>query len=69
MQPPTEKPVTLLQYLIEKSTSVGETVLDMFMGSGSTGVAAKAAARQFIGIELEQVFFDIAAQRLGVHSL
>lgn len=69
MQHPTEKPVELLKYLIEKTTSVGETVLDMFMGSGTTGVAAHESGRTFIGIELEKVWFDVAAKRLGVAAL
>ncbi len=69
MQHPTEKPVELLQYLIEKVTQPGETVLDMFMGSGTTGVAASECGRAFIGIELEKVWFDVAAKRLGVTAL
>jgi DNA modification methylase len=64
MQHPTEKPVALLKYLIEKSTEGGEMVLDPFMGSGSTGVAAKETGRGFIGMEMEPAWFKVAKQRL-----
>jgi site-specific DNA-methyltransferase (adenine-specific) len=63
---PTEKPVSLLEYLILKSTNEGETVLDMFAGVGSTCVAAKNLGRNYIGIELEKVWCDIARERLAV---
>jgi site-specific DNA-methyltransferase (adenine-specific) len=65
MQHPTEKPVALLKYLIEKSTLPGEVVLDPFMGSGSTGEAAVASDRRFIGIEMEPIWFRVAKKRLG----
>jgi site-specific DNA-methyltransferase (adenine-specific) len=61
---PTEKPVSLCQLYIENSTSAGETVLDPFMGSGTTGVAAVRSGRKFIGIELTQQWFDVACSRL-----
>src|SRR6266568_1648722 len=64
MQHPTEKPVKLLEYFIQKSTLEGEVVLDMFMGSGSTCVAAKRTNRRYIGIELEQEWFAVATKRL-----
>jgi len=66
MKHPTEKPVELLKYLIEKTTAPGkdEVVLDMFMGSGSTCVAARDTGRVYIGIELEGVWFEVARQRL-----
>ncbi len=66
MRHPTEKPVKLLKYLISKSTLEGETVLDMFMGSGSTCVAAMQTGRKYIGIEVQKEWFDIAQSRLGV---
>lgn len=66
MQHPTEKPVQLLEYLISKSTVEGEVVLDMFMGIGSTCVAAKNTGREYIGIELEPVWFEVAKTRLNV---
>ncbi|MDQ2906225.1 MAG: site-specific DNA-methyltransferase [Chloroflexota bacterium] len=64
MRHPTEKPVALLKYLIEKVTQPGETVLDMFAGVGSTGVAAQQAGRRPILIELERVWCDVAMSRL-----
>jgi site-specific DNA-methyltransferase (adenine-specific) len=65
MRHPTEKPIKLLEYLISKSTFEGEVVLDMFMGSGSTCVAAKQTHRHYIGIELEKEWFDVALSRVG----
>lgn len=61
---PTQKPVDLLEYLIRTYTNEGETVLDATMGSGSTGVAAVKAKRDFIGFELSEKFFDIAKARI-----
>lgn len=61
---PTQKPVELLKYLIEKSSNENDTVLDPFMGSGSTGVAAKELNRNFIGIELDENYFNIAKERI-----
>jgi DNA modification methylase len=62
---PTEKPVLLLRQLIESSSCIGETVLDPFMGCGSTAVACIAEARRFIGIEIEEKYCEIAAKRLA----
>lgn len=61
---PTQKPVKLLEYLINTYTMPGAVVLDNCMGSGSTGVAAKNTGRRFIGIELEDKYFNIAKQRI-----
>lgn len=61
---PTQKPVALLEYLIKTYTNEGDTVLDNCMGSGSTGVACKNTNRNFIGIELDWKYFDIARERL-----
>lgn len=61
---PTQKPVALLEYLIKTYTQESETVLDFTMGSGSTGVACKNTNRNFIGIELDEHYFDIAKQRI-----
>ena len=61
---PTQKPVDLLKYLIRTYTDEGMTVLDNCMGSGSTGVAAKQLKRSFIGIELNEKYFEIAKQRI-----
>lgn len=63
---PTQKPVALMEYLIKTYTNVGETVLDFTMGSGTTGVACKNLNRNFIGIELESGYYEIAKQRIGV---
>ena len=62
---PTQKPVALLEYLIKTYTNEGETVLDNCMGSGSTGVAAVNTNRKFIGIELDNKYFEIAKQRIN----
>lgn len=61
---PTQKPVDLLKYLIRTYTDEGMTVLDNCMGSGSTGVAAKKLNRNFIGMELDKEYFEIAKQRI-----
>lgn len=61
---PTQKPVELLQYLIKTYTNDGMTVLDNTMGSGSTGVASKKLNRNFIGIEKDKKYFEIAKQRI-----
>lgn len=62
---PTQKPVELLEYLIKTYTNEGETVLDNCMGSGSTGVARVNTGRNFIGIELNQKYFNIARERIN----
>ena len=61
---PTQKPVELLEYLIKSFTNEGDTVLDNCMGSGSTGVACKNLNRNFIGIEKELTYFEIAKERI-----
>ena len=61
---PTQKPVALMEYLIKTYTNDGETVLDFTMGSGTTGVAAKNLGRSFIGIELDEKYFNIAKERI-----
>ncbi len=61
---PTQKPVALMEYLIKTYTNEGETVLDFTMGSGTTGVACKNLNRNFIGIELDREYFEIAKQRV-----
>ena len=62
---PTQKPVDLLEYLIRTYTNEYETVLDNCMGSGSTGVACVNTNRNFIGIELDETYFNIAKERIG----
>jgi site-specific DNA-methyltransferase (adenine-specific) len=66
---PTQKPVALIEYLIETYTLPGDTVLDMTMGSGTTGVAAANCGRRFIGIESDPVYFDIAVKRINEATL
>lgn len=61
---PTQKPVDLLEYLIKTYTNEGETVLDNTMGSGSTGVACVNINRKFIGIELDENYFNISCDRI-----
>ena len=61
---PTQKPIALMEYLIKTYTNEGETVLDFTMGSGTTGVACKNLGREFIGIELDETYFNIAKQRI-----
>lgn len=61
---PTQKPVALLEYLVNTYTNEGETVLDNCIGSGSTGVACMNTNRKFIGIERDKDYFDIAKNRI-----
>ena len=61
---PTQKPVDLMAYLIRTYTNPGETVLDFTMGSGSTGVACIETGRNFIGIERDSTYFEVARKRL-----
>jgi DNA modification methylase len=61
---PTQKPVTLMEYLVKTYTNEGETVLDFTMGSGTTGVACVNTGRGFIGIELDENYFEIAKSRI-----
>ena len=61
---PTQKPVALLDYLVRTYTNEGETVLDFTCGSGTTGVACLNTGRRFIGVELDEHYFDVAARRL-----
>ncbi len=63
-QHPTQKPIELMQKIIEKSSNVGDTILDPFMGSGSTGIACVNTGRNFIGIELDDKYFEIASNRI-----
>ena len=61
---PTVKPLALMQYLIKLVTQSGDTILDPFMGSGTTGVACVNLNRNFIGIELDEKYFEIAQKRI-----
>lgn len=60
----TEKPVELMEILVENSSKPGDVVMDPFMGVGSTGIACKHANRDFIGIELDQKYFELAKSRI-----
>ncbi len=62
---PTQKPIDLLKFFISTYTNEGSIILDMFMGSGSTCVAAKKLLRDYIGIEQEEKYFNIAQERLN----
>lgn len=62
---PTQKPVALYEYLIKTYTNAGDTVLDMTMGSGTTGVACANTGREFIGIERDADYFAIAEKRIA----
>jgi site-specific DNA-methyltransferase (adenine-specific)/modification methylase len=61
---PTQKPVAIMEWAIKEATESSDRILDPFMGSGTTGVAAIKLGRKFIGIELEPKYFDIACRRI-----
>ena len=61
---PTQKPVELLERIIIASTNPGDLILDPFMGSGTTGVAALKHGRRFVGIDKESQFVELAEKRL-----
>jgi site-specific DNA-methyltransferase (adenine-specific) len=65
---PTQKPLLLMEYLIRTYTNENELVLDFTMGSGTTGVACKNLNRDFIGIELDKDYFEIAKERIEKHT-
>lgn len=62
---PTEKPLKLIEYLINVSSNEGDIVLDPFLGSGTTAVACKETNRQYIGFEIDEKYFNIAKDRLN----
>ena len=62
---PTQKPIALMEYLIKTYTNENDTVLDFTMGSGATGVACCNLNRDFIGIELDKEYFEIAKKRIN----
>lgn len=64
---PTQKPVPLMEYLIKTYTNENETILDFTMGSGTTGVACCNTNRNFIGVELDKEYFNIAKKRIEEH--
>ena len=62
---PTEKPLSLMLELVDLFTQPGDLILDPFMGSGSTGVAAVRLGRRFIGIEKDARYFEISSERIA----
>lgn len=62
---PTQKPISLMEYLINTYTDEGNLVLDPFMGCGTTGIACKNLNRNFIGIELNKEYYDVADSRIN----
>lgn len=66
---PTQKPVALMEYLIKTYTNEGETVLDFACGSGTAGVAAKNLGRNFIGIEMDDNYFEVAKERISGETI
>ena len=65
---PTQKPILLLEDLIKTFTNENNLVVDLTMGSGSTGVACKNTNRNFIGIEMDEKYFEIARKRINSHQ-
>lgn len=61
---PTIKPLNIMENIVLNSSKEGEVVLDCFMGSGTTGVACKKLGRDFIGVELDKEYFEIAKERI-----
>jgi site-specific DNA-methyltransferase (adenine-specific) len=62
---PTEKPLNVMEWLVELTTNEGDIVLDPFMGSGTTGVACVNTGRNFIGIEIDKGYYEIAERRIA----
>ena len=62
---PTQKPISVMEWLIIRLTNENDVVIDPFMGSGSTGIACLNTNRRFIGIELDENYFNIAQKRLN----
>lgn len=61
---PTQKPVDLMAYMVKTYSNEGGLILDFTMGSGTTGVACVQLGRRFIGIEIDETYFDIACERI-----
>ena len=66
---PTQKPVALIEYLIKTYTNEGDVILDFAMGSGTTGVACVNLNRNFIGIEIDKKYYEIAKERIKSNKL
>ena len=63
---PTQKPVKLLKHIIQMASNENDVIFDPFMGVGSTGVAALELNRKFIGVEINQEYFDASKKRLSL---
>ena len=61
---PTQKPIAVMEWVLAEVTSPGQTVFDPFMGSGTTGVACAKTGRRFIGVEIDEAYFDVACNRI-----
>ena len=61
---PCEKPVSIIQHIVGTASKPAQTILDPFMGSGTTGVACAKLGRKFIGIEIDERYFEIACKRI-----
>ena len=66
---PTQKPVDMIEYMIGKFSDEGDLILDPFMGSGTTGIACLNTNRIFIGMELDETYFNIAKERIDNHEI
>jgi hypothetical protein len=66
---PTQKPLILMKWVIENYTQPGDTILDPFMGSGTTGVACMMTGRNFIGCEIDPTYFEIARRRIALAEM
>ena len=66
---PTQKPISLMEYLVKTYSDENDVVLDPCMGSGTTGVACKNTNRKFIGIERDEKYFDTAKERIATKYL
>ena len=66
---PTQKPIELMMWCIERTTKIGDTIFDPFMGSGTTGVACVKLGRNFIGCEIHEPYFRIAEKRIAEAQL
>ncbi len=62
---PCPKPIELYKWILEEVTNPGDTILDPFMGSGTTGVACHQTGRNFIGIEIDENYYNIACERIA----
>jgi site-specific DNA-methyltransferase (adenine-specific)/modification methylase len=62
---PTQKPIAVMEWVINQATQPGQIVFDPFMGSGTTGIACVRTGRRFVGVEIDQTYFDIACRRIS----